>query len=1083
MIQESKKVAEPTSPLLGGSYKPTEIERAVRSRWLTSNIRDKIEERLVHKKRIGYVEGPPTLNGEPHMGHLRGRLMKDLWYRYSTMRGERIDFRGGWDCQGLPVELTAEKELGLSGNKTANLKKVGEEAFVEACKKTLVKYHAIWKEADDLLGLMINDERAYYTFHDSYIEREWQYLRSAWKNNILDEGYRVTPFCPSCQTSLSSAEVALGGYENLDDPSMYFKMKVRDSPNTFLALWTTMPFTIITDEFVGVKPHSEYCYVKVKLPAGAEETWVVGAKRLEGMMHELHAEDYTVQKRVNGSELEGLRYEHPLADMIPEQERLDKLSPLVHSVVSEEFVDDTAGSGLVHMAPANGEDDFEASSKRQIPVFNPIDEQAVFTVDAGAFSSLFVRDADEKVRDSLKAKGFLLKYGRMKHEYPVCWRSGHRLVWLARREYFYFVDRLKDMAVDAGEAVEYFYEQPRNRFLEIILEKRPWCISRERIWGNPLPIWKCSSCGEKLGLFSRKEIVEIAKSLPDGEKFELHRPWIDRIEISCPKCDSLMKREPFVLDTWHNSGAAPYASLADEEYENYVPVPFLTEGIDQTRGWAYSLLIENVLLNMKPRAPFRQFLFQGFVLDEDGEKMSKSKGNYVAAVELLRKESIDLSRFYLIWKGSPIDSISFSPKEMKTRPYQVLNTLFHMHLFFLQNSRFDQFRFNVREGRNRFSTTLKRLTKQDRWLLSKLESLIDDCETAYSQTRYHEAARAIEKFLIEDLSQTYVPIVRSEMWEENELAKKRREEIYSVLGFVLYECDKMLHPISPYLTDFLATECFGTDSLLLEDWPSSKAEFNDQRLEDQFDILSKLVSLTNSARMKGKIKRRWPLKKAFYLASDEVRELALSNKELFLEQTNLAEVDIQSDPSKVPLDISAKPNYELLAPIVKQKMPALERAISESNSSSLYNEIAKKGKLKVKGFEDLGELEPQAIQFTFSPKDPKYVMSENFGIVVALDTTRDEELISKGLVRDLARHLQAMRKEKNFNPTDVLQAAEIAGLRSQTQMLRGKELELAFLVRVKNVRLRPEVPSENEIQTGNWSKVEIDGTDVFISVS
>ncbi|MFI5420040.1 MAG: class I tRNA ligase family protein, partial [Nitrososphaerales archaeon] len=686
-----------TNDSLSNTYKAREIENEVREKWARIDLRQRIHQKFAERKvkPVGYVDGPPTLNGEPHMGHLRGRVMKDLWFRFETLHGRNIDFRGGWDCQGLPVELQAEKELGLTGNKTSNLKAIGEDKLVAACKKMVLNYHGVWRASDEKIGLMIDDQNAYWTYLDPYIEREWQILRSAWDNQILSEGYRVTPFCPSCQTSLSAGEVALGGYENLEDPSMYFKMRLRGDSDVFLVVWTTMPFTVITDELVGTKPDADYCYVKVTPPGNtAAETWFVGADRLKALMKELHIDNYVITKTSKGKDLEGLRYDYPLSDLVPEQTKIDAESPLVHSIVSEDFVDVTTGSGLVHMAPANGEDDFEVSRKRNVPIFNPIDGQANFTEKAGIFSGLFVRDADQKVADALKERGSLLRYGKIKHEYPICWRSGHRLVWLARREYFYFVDRLKEMAVEAAENTEYFYEPPRNRFVEIVKEKRPWCISRERVWGTPLPIWKCPKCEERLGLFSRREILEKAKSLPDGADFELHRPWIDRVEIHCPKCESLMQREPFVLDTWHNSGAAPYAAHSDTEYREYIPMPFLTEGIDQTRGWAYSLLIENVILSKKAQSPYDSVLFKGHVLDEKGEKLSKSKGNFVPVRQLLEENSVDLIRLYLNWKSSPIDSINFAKSEMVTRPYQILSTLYHMHVFYFQNANFDCYVFD-----------------------------------------------------------------------------------------------------------------------------------------------------------------------------------------------------------------------------------------------------------------------------------------------------------------------------------------------------------------------------------------------------
>ncbi|MDG6921867.1 MAG: class I tRNA ligase family protein, partial [Nitrososphaerota archaeon] len=328
---------------LDSSYDPKNIEATIRDTWKTMGLRRLLEQKFEGKKKEGYVEGPPTLNGEPHMGHLRGRVMKDLWYRFETLRGRNIDFRGGWDCQGLPVELQAEKELGLTGDKTNNLKKIGEEKLVETCKSMLSKYHDIWHKSDELLGLMINDEKAYWTSRDSYIEREWQILRSAWNNGILSEGYRVTPFCPHCQTSLSSAEVALGGYQTLEDPSMYFKMKVPDE-GVYLVVWTTMPFTVVTDELVGAKPEAEYCYVRVKEPF--EETWIVGADRLEALMKELRVKSFEITRRGKGKQLDGLRYVHPLADSIPRQKEIEVQNERVHTVVAEEFVDTTTGSGL-----------------------------------------------------------------------------------------------------------------------------------------------------------------------------------------------------------------------------------------------------------------------------------------------------------------------------------------------------------------------------------------------------------------------------------------------------------------------------------------------------------------------------------------------------------------------------------------------------------------------------------------------------------------------------------------------------------------------------------------------------------------
>ena len=663
MITKSKRRVRKTA--LNANYDWKEVETRVRSFYDRVDPRKAVEKKLAKRAPVGWVEGPPTLNNQPHIGNIRGRVYKDLWYRYSSMKGERVVFRGGWDTQGLPVELEAEKALGLSGNKWENLEQVGIGKLVQACKDLISKYRKVWEEADRLLGLHLDKKRAYLTYTDSFIEREWKYLETAWKRGLLGEGYKVVAYCPSCQTALSHAEVALGGYEQLDDPSLYYKVKTADG--SFLVIWTTMPFTVVTDELVAVKPDADYEYVNV-----GGETWIVCSERKEQLAKEIGVQYGETTRRVKGSELAGLTYVHPLLDQIPGL-RAPGFLGKVHRVVTEDFVDTTTGTGLVHISPANGEDDFAVAQKLGVPVFAPFDDQVRFTSEAGTFSGLFARDADEKVISELKEKGALVYAGQLTHDYPVCWRSEHRIVWLARREYFYWVDRIRKDVVRAAERVEYFFDDPRNRFLAGLEESPPWCVTRERVWGTPLPVWVCESCKERIGAFSRKSIVAQAVELPDGPDFELHRPWIDRVVLRCPRCGGKSYREPFVLDTWHNSGASPYASFTDEEVKALVPVNFLTEAIDQTRGWAYTLLLLNVIRTGKPQAPYRKFLFQGHVLDEKGQKMSKRLGNVIQGLDLLRNNSVDVARFYVISKASPEDSVNFDMKEMAGRPHTRLS--------------------------------------------------------------------------------------------------------------------------------------------------------------------------------------------------------------------------------------------------------------------------------------------------------------------------------------------------------------------------------------------------------------------------
>ena len=856
-----------------------DMEEEARGIWESEEVRRALSGR---GEVEGFIEGPPTMNGEPHVGHIRGRMLKDLWFRLETMKGKRVVFRAGWDTQGLPVELQAEKELGLTGSKAEVLRRASVERLVEKSKEIVHKYNAAWREADRLLGMMFDYERAYWTYKDEYIEREWQYLRRAWEEGIMGEGYRVVAYCPSCQTSLSHSEVA-SSYELLEDPSVYYKAKVvgleEGGKSVYLVVWTTMPFTVVTDELIGVNPDATYAFVD----AGNGEVWVVA----EGRLGELGLEGRPVLRRAKGRELEGLRYEPPLLEEVPGQRRLAE-EGRVHFVVAEDFVDPTTGSGIVHLSPANGEEDFEVARRRGLPVFNPIDDQASFTEEAGKYAGKFVRDADGEVIEDLRRKGLLVRADRIVHEYPVCWRSGHRLVFVARREYFYWVDKIVDKALRAAERVEYFYQQPRNRFLEIIKEARPWCISRERYWGTPLPVWVCERCGHKFLVASRKEIVENAIELPDGPNFELHRPWIDRVVLRCPRCGGPARREPFVLDTWHNSGAAPYASLG-EEFEELVPVPFLTEGIDQTRGWAYSLLMEHVILTGRDEAPFRSFLFTGHVLDERGEKMSKSKGNVIYALDILREEPVDVVRFYLVWKASPIDPINFSRSEMRRRPYQVLSTLVNLASFLEENGGYDGYRW--RGERIRELARDPSLRPQDRWVISELQGLISGVLGAYEARRYHEAARALERFIIEVLSQRYVPLIRQELWDDSPETLPRRMAIYDVLAHALFAVIRLLHPISPYTTDYIYNRLFsgGRSTLLLERMPEPALELVDKGLEEAFGAFWEVVSVANSARMRAGLKRRWALRRAVVYSPvpipEELRDLlrsALNVRELEL---------------------------------------------------------------------------------------------------------------------------------------------------------------------------------------------------------
>jgi isoleucyl-tRNA synthetase len=1056
------------------------IENEVRNYLDNLDLRAHLENELAGKELIGYIEGPPTMNGDPHAGHLRGRIIKDLWYRFNTLRKKKVIFRAGWDTQGLPVELQAEKELGLTGSKAENVSKVGIEKIVETCKRIIHSYNEKWVAADKLLGMSFNYEKAYWTFRDSYIEREWQYMKKAWDNGILREWFRVVAYCPSCQTSLSNAEVNQG-YENVEDPSFYYKVKLTDE-DAYLIVWTTMPFTIVTDEMVGANPKADYNYVLAN-----NEKWLVGADRMQDLMKELRIEDYAVEKTVKGSELDGRHYIHPLLHLIPGLAELANKGS-IHFVVAEDFVDTATGSGLVHLSPANGEEDFEIAAKRNVPIFVPIDDRVVFTEKAGAFKDLFVRDADMKVAEAMKEAGASVRLGKIKHQYPTCWRSHHKVVWLARREYFYIIEKLGDKPLEAAQNVEYFFEPPKNRFVEIIRERHPWCVSRERVWGTPLPVWSCGKCGHKDALFSRADILKKAIELPDGPEFELHRPWIDRIKIKCEKCGAVMQREQFVLDTWHNSGAAPYASLTDQEYSDLIPATFLTEGIDQTRGWAYTLLMENVIMNQAGVAPFQSFLFQGHVLDEKGNKMSKSLGNVIEARALLSDNPVDLVRLYFMWKSSPIESLNFSLDEMKTRPYQIVSTLHNLHVYFKQNSEFDK--FDQDRHTLQWVAASNLLAPTEVWLLSKLQGLITEVTGSFERCRFHEGAKAIDEFIINHLSQTYVPLTRNIIWDDSAENLDRRIAVYSVIGHVLAQIDIMLHPLSPFTTEYLYLTCFGKKkSVLLASWPQRDEKLVNTTVESAFDTIKEIVSLANAARNLAGLKRRWPVKEVLIcgpgMKSLEVEGVSDALKsQLNTGQYKLIEIAVDSQLEKVasllerrmPVSVSVELVRKSVAPRVKADIGKVVQAFESADKLSLLNSL-RSGSYSL-AYDDKGvELSASDVEVSYKAAEG-YSSSERDGLVVFISTTRDKDLTAKGLLRDMARQLQQLRKERQYNPTEILNAAYVASLDGEEiATLSAMKDELTYLVRVKSVEL-----SKEPLDGVNYNTVEIDGREFKISV-
>ena len=993
-------------------YRPLELETEIRQFWEKNKTQQKLMD-FREKNNIGvlgYVEGPPTLNGIPHVGHARGRVMKDLRYRWKTMQGYYMPFWAGWDCQGLPVELEVEKLLGVK-NKRELLERVGEERFIQECKKAIMKYHREWVEADKKLGIFMNQEKAYWTFHDSYIEREWQYLKHAWDQGLLEEGHYVVAYCPGCQTSLSNAEVGYeDSYKMVEDPSLYFKFKVTNSKNEYFLVWTTMPFTLVTDTMLAVHPEAEY--VKVKLNG---EKWIMAKQRVEPVMQELGIKKYEITETVPGRSLERTKYDYPFADLVPKQLELEGEHELVHKVILEDFVDVNTATGVVHQSPGNGEEDFFAAQKRKIPIFAPFDDEVRFTAEAGAFSGLFARDADAKVVEELRMRGLLVEVKTTTHEYPTCWRSHHKLVWLARKEYFLRTDKINSKVLEAVDKVEFFYDSPKNRFLAFLKEGKPWCISRERVWGAPLPIWKCEKCGAKTLVASKQELIEKAIEKPPGD-FELHKPWVDKIKLRCEKCKGTMSREDFVLDTWHNSGASPYARFSDEEFAKYVPVDFLTEAIDQTRGWANSLLLEHVILTGRAESPYKAFLFQGLVQDAKGRKMSKSLGNFVEANKLLEKSSADITRFYMLRKCSPADFADFDFNELNRRPYQVLSTLYHLSRFLLQNAEFDG--FDPQKDTLEKARREDQLKKADCWLLSKLQATTESYTKKLETCEFNFALAVLEDFVIEVMSRLYVPMIRKELWSDDPETLNRRLAVYTTLFYVLKTVTLLFNPVTPYLSEALYQKVYRKldstlpESVNFESWPKPNRKMRDKKSEEQFETLFKCVSLAYAARQNARLKRRWPLSRMTIAAPKDVCDTLQGAEDLLLELSNVKTV-----------------TYAQAAP-----------------------DMSKEG----------------------------WISASEDKLQVFVDPHRDEGLLGEGLMRDMARRIQALRKELGYMPTDILETVHVADLERESMVMLQPYLKtLADLVRAKRVQLH----ADHEEAKAEWHEIQMDDKKISIAIA
>ncbi len=939
----------------------------------------------VREKKFGFTEGPPTANGLPHIGHVLTRVVKDVYLRYKTMDGYQIVPNiAGWDTHGLPVEIEVEKELGIASKE--EILDFGLEKFNSMCKESVFRYEKDWRQMSERIGFWIDYDNAYITMDDNYIESVWWSLKEHWKNGLLEKGHYVVPYCPRCGTPLSSHEVAQG-YRQVEDPSIYVRFKARDEDTYFLA-WTTTPWTLISNLMLAVGEEIDYALVSYR-----GERYYLAERLVEKVF-----DNAELLRIVKGSELVGKEYQ-PLFDfVVPEGKS--------HYVTGADFVSLDEGTGIVHIAPAFGQDDHELCMARGVPLVNPVDESGRFTEEVSAYKQKFVKDADPFIIDDLEARGDLLMTARVTHTYPFCWRCDSPLLYYALESWFIRTSNEKERLIDNNREIFWKPEHLKHgRFGNFLDELKDWALSRNRFWGTPLPVWICPE-GHEICIGSKEELADLATA-PLEPDFELHRPWVDRVELKCPHCTGTMKRVEYVIDCWYDSGSAPFAQFHypfenQDKFSEAFPVSFITEALDQTRGWFYSLLAINSLLFHKPA--YLKCLTLGLILDEDGEKMSKTKGNAVDPGKVMEDIGADATRLYFL--SSPVwKSTRFSEDLAREKISKTLNTLINTVSFFTSNANIDDFQPSEYEPTNHL----------DRWLLSKKNSLINEVREGLDVLESHRSARALEDF-IDSLSNWYLRASRRRFWEGTDEEKK---SAYNTLYETLETLTLLVAPFTPFLAERIYRNIImpvrgGPESVHLLEYPVAHGSRIDQDIESHMDTVIRITEMGRNARQQVDMRLRQPLREMVVVSDDpEVGRAVEGLKELLMTELNLKDVRVIHDNTSM-VETVVSPNYSSLGPRFKGEAAAVADAMEAMAPGELKRMLEE-------GSTVLGEFTviPEDVNFHERVKEG-YARSGEPGLEVFVDVTLDNELIMEGMARDVVRRIQTMRKELDLGYTQEI---------------------------------------------------------------
>ena len=957
-----------------------------------------------------FYDGPPTANGKPHIGHVLTRVIKDMIPRYRTMKGYMVPRKAGWDTHGLPVELEVEKKLGLDGKE--QIEEYGLDPFITQCKESVWKYKGMWEDFSKTVGFWADMDNPYVTYNDNFIESEWWALKTIWDKGLLYKGFKIVPYCPRCGTPLSSHEVAQG-YKAVKERSAVVRFKVAGEDAYFLA-WTTTPWTLPSNVALCVNPEETYCKVK----AADGYVYYMAKALLDKVLGKLGTEEtpaYEILETYKGTDLEYKEYV-PLYEGAAKS--AEKQHKKAHFVTCADYVTMSDGTGIVHIAPAFGEDDAQVGRKYDLPFVQFVDGKGNMTEDT-PYAGLFVKDADPKVLVDLDKEGLLFDAPKFEHDYPFCWRCDTPLIYYARESWFIKMTAVKDDLIRNNNTINWIPKSiGKGRFGDWLNNIQDWGISRNRYWGTPLNVWQCEGCGKMECIGSRQELEEKSGN-PEAQTVELHRPYIDAITLTCPDCGKTMKRVPEVIDCWFDSGAMPFAQHHypfenKELFEQQFPAQFISEAVDQTRGWFYSLLAESTLLFNK--APYKNVIVLGHVQDENGQKMSKSKGNAVDPFDALEQHGADAIRWYFYSNSAPWLPNRFHADAVTEGQRKFMGTLWNTYAFYVLYANIDEF------DPTKYSLEYDKLSVMDKWLLSRLNSCVKTVDDCLANYKIPETTKALQAF-VDDMSNWYVRRSRQRFWAKG--MEQDKINAYMTLYTALVTFIKASAPMIPFMTEDIyqnLVKSVNTDapeSIHLCDFPAVDEAMIDEKLEQDMGEVLDIVVLGRAARNASGIKNRQPIGQMFVNG-----EAALTDyyKQIIEGELNVKDVIFKDDVSDLT-DYTFKPQMRILGPKYGKDLGKIRNILANLNGSAAKKELDANGFLTIELNDGKIKLLPEELLIDMSQKEG-YVSQADHGVTVVLDTNLTPALLEEGFVREIISKVQTMRKEAGFEVTDHITVYE-----------------------------------------------------------